>query len=259
MSLSAEGKQIRNAIRSLMKKKRLHYVELAQTLKISVPTVKRMLTQADFPIERLIAIAAWLGVGFQDLIDLALTKSGSSTHFTDTQEEYFIREPRGFLYFHRLYSGVPKEKIKDMLGLSGAEERRILSDLDRVGLIERIQDERVRLKGAGFFRMQPKGKMEKIFFPKMVEAIWKNIRKRVSGFARAEDIHDPVFFIPYELTLREEHYRNLTRELQEVIAKYRAISTAEIQLFDRDKLLQISGLLMASEFDCWPAALNLKG
>ena len=56
MSLSLDGQKIREAIKKLMKKSGYQYLNLAQALQVSLPTVKRIMTRDDISLERLLSI-----------------------------------------------------------------------------------------------------------------------------------------------------------------------------------------------------------
>lgn len=256
MSLSLEGKQLRSAIKRLMKKNGYRYADLAKALKLSIPTIKRMLTRDDLPLERAVSVAHWLGISFSQLVELANQNSSGVALFSEAQENFFIQSPRAFLYFHLLLTGWSKEYILKNFGFTLRESERIQFALEKIGLVEVWPESRLRLKTRAPHRMIPGGKMETIFFDKVVESIFRTIRKRTRGYADAENLSSPTLFRPFEIVMQSKTYLKMARELREVVEKYRAIGVSELQLESREKLKHVSGLIVADFYYSWTEALG---
>lgn len=251
MNLSFEGKKIRSVIRAMMKKNGYKYVDLAKALRVSEPTVKRIMTRDDFSLERLILISEWLGLSVTKLMELASADTSSRTEFTPAQEEFLARSPRVLVLFYLLATGWQPEQIEGRYGFRQKEIRKALSDLERIGLLEVWPGKRVRVKIRGYFRMSLDGPMKRAFSAKAADLIWSGIRRKTddSGRSRA---HPALLFAPFELTLKDESYRELLQELSALLEKYRAVSATQISLEKRERLKTYSGILMSDEYFVWP-------
>ncbi len=256
--LSYEGKRIRTAIRALMKRNGFQYKDLAKVLKVSVPTVKRIMTRDDLTLERLISISEWLGISIVELIALSEEHQSGSNQFSTAQETYLAQSPKAFLVFHQLLTGRSISQVRDRYRLKPVEARKVLKDLEKIGLIEVWPNDRVRLRCRGFFSMTPGGALEKAYFNSVVTAIWNNIRSKAQSYSSAKSERSVLLFRPFELTLLKETYFEMTRDLEEILTRYRSLSGTQIAVADRSKLKSYAGILMADEYYPWNDTLQIK-
>jgi Mn-dependent DtxR family transcriptional regulator len=256
MSLSFDGKRLRATIKQLMKKNGARYEDLAKALSLSLPTVKRMLTKDDFPIERAVFIANWLGVSFPQLIELATQNSGELAQFSEGQEDFFVKNPRAFLYFHLLLSGWSTKQVSEKFGFKKSEAEKLQFSLEKMNLLEVWPGGRLRLKAKGPHQMIRGGKLERKFFSKVADTIFIKLRNKVGGYSDPDHKSSHTLFRPFEIVMSDKNYAEMVREQRAVLEKYRAIGAKELQMEPREKLKHVSGLLAADFYYMWEDILN---
>ena len=69
----------------------------------------------------------------------------SSRNLSLTQEKGLAAEPRLFMYFHLLLGGWKPEQINTRFGIAANPATRMLARLDRLGLIELLPGDNIRL------------------------------------------------------------------------------------------------------------------
>ena len=257
MSLSFDGKRLRSTIKQVMKKNGQRYSDLAEALQVSVPTVKRILTRDDLPVERLISIASWLGMSFTELVELANEGSEQVVRFSEKQEDFFVKNPRAFLYFNLLLGGWSPAQIIEKFNFAVRDAERIQFALEKIGMLEIWSEGRIRLKSKVPHQMIPGGKMEKMFFRRAVDSIFQTIRGKSDGYASADKAGSKTLLRPFEIVMREETYLEMAREFRQTLEKYRAIGARQLQLESREKLQHVSGLLMADFYYSWVDVLSI--
>lgn len=251
MSLSFDGRQIRLTIKRLMKKDGHRYTDLAKALQLSLPTVKRMLTRDDLPFERLVSIAHWLGMSLSELVELANHGREEAVQFSLKQEAYFAKNPRALHYFHLLLSGWRSEQIVQNFGFTNRETERLQFALEKVGLLEIWNGGRLRLKSRGPYQMVPGGEMERLFWGRAVDVTFQTLRRRAHGNKAPDGDHSTTFFRPFEFVMEEKTYAQMTKEMGQLIEKFRAVGSRQLQLEPREKLKHVTGMIAADFYYCW--------
>jgi transcriptional regulator with XRE-family HTH domain len=259
MSLSPESRRIRAVIKRLMKKHGYRYADLARVLKVSVPTVKRIMTRDELALERLIVIADWLAIPLHELIAAAADDPRGASVLTDAQEQLLSSDRIAYIYYHALLTGRPLEDVRARWNLSQREERRVQGVLDDVGLIEVWPGDRLRLRVRGPFNMQHDGPLQRTYFVRVARAIVQRFVSYMGAYHDAESLERPVLFRPFEMVLRPDVYLEMVRELREVVLKYRSRSRSEMTLEALHNLRHVSGVIAADFYYPWDDALTTHG
>jgi DNA-binding MarR family transcriptional regulator len=142
------------ALRQIMKTRKVTVAELAKRLGVSAQTLKRLFNgTGDCALERVVAICAALGVNFYDVVELAKEPREEQFQLTVEQEEAFVAEPHVHEFFYRLRDDEQPEDIAKQHGLSNRALQRYLKRLEELGLIERLPGNRckVLVRGAHNF------------------------------------------------------------------------------------------------------------
>ena len=252
MSLSLDGQKIREAIKKLMKKSGYQYLNLAQALQVSLPTVKRIMTRDDISLERLLSICDWLEISLSELIELSESKAAGAVSFTPEQEKLFAAQPLALLYFHLLLTGWSSQQLAKILPLSKSEFTKLQLSLEKIGLAEVSSGDKIRLTSRGPFRMNANGPMEQRYFKNLTETIFARVKNKVPGYSMGVGAKDAELLRPFECVLDIESYFNLAKELNALVDKYRSLSRTQIKLLAKNKLKNVSGLLVMDTYYAWP-------
>jgi transcriptional regulator with XRE-family HTH domain len=256
MALSFEGKKVRDVLKKLMKQQGFEYSELAKALRVSVPTVKRIMTKDDLPLERLIHIAAWLGTSVGEIFELAASDRPGTNSFSDKQEKFLAASPRALLYFHALFTGLQPNDIEARFKFGKKEAHTALAALEEAKLIEVWPQGRVRVMIHGPIRLSPGGAFEKAYREKVGRSVFNELQRRAFGDKKLLKTSNPVLFRVFEMTTRPETLARLNTEMLDLIEKYRALSVQQLKLERREDLISVTGIVGACEFYPWAEILH---
>lgn len=156
-----EAQRLREAIKRQLKARGLRYLDLAQALGLSEPSVKRLLSRGGITLERLERICEVLETDFFELARTGRRVVEQPNALSLAQEEALAADPRLLTLFHLLCNDWSAADVKQEFGLSEASIVRLLARLDRLKLLELQPENRVRLKVARDFEWRPQGPVMK--------------------------------------------------------------------------------------------------
>ena len=126
--------------------KGITYKQLAHEMGLSEASIKRLFSKKTFSLVRLEEVCRVLDIDFYDLVLMDRKGSAKSTKVLSTEQERFLLNDRKlliFLYF--LVNGWSVSLIKEQYDYSTTEAVRMLAKLERLGLLERHPNDRVRM------------------------------------------------------------------------------------------------------------------
>lgn len=129
--------KIKEAIKILMKQKKLKYEDLAEELECSIPTIKRILGVEDLSLQRLFEICDFLNVELSELIILSEKNNETKAiEFSSTQIDFLVKHPTYLPYLALLYGGQTPEEIAQKYQLTRLSTEKYLLNLEKIGLIK---------------------------------------------------------------------------------------------------------------------------
>src|SRR5690606_34592783 len=155
--LMTERENLLRALKQVLKQRGMRYADLAAGLGISEPTVKRMLSTGRIDLERLERICGLLEIDLFELVRLARGTRAKRAQLAAAQERALADEPRLLLVFHLLCNDWTVAAIRREFALGGPETTLLLARLDRLGLVELLPRDRVRLRVARDFEWREGG------------------------------------------------------------------------------------------------------
>lgn len=167
----SEQQQVMEALKKLMKVKGIIYKELAEHLGLSLPSVKRMFSQEDLTLSRFNQICLFLEVDMSEVFKLAEAhKEALLGKLTLEQEECLSKKPQRLSYLELLLEGMKPSQIEKEFGLDAQSTTKILSDLDKWGLIKWLPGNKVQLLVTNSIQILPHGPLRKILQDKGVKS-----------------------------------------------------------------------------------------
>jgi len=115
-------------------------------MKLSLPSVKRLLSTGDLSLDRLDKICELLGMETTELIEQMRQRAATVTRLTNAQEREIIADSRLFLMAWLIINRWRLEEIVEAFKFTEREAERYLIKLDRLGIIELQPGNRARLK-----------------------------------------------------------------------------------------------------------------
>lgn len=167
----SEQQQVMEALKKLMKVKGILYKDLAEHLGLSLPSVKRMFSQEDLTLSRFNQICLFLEVDMSEVFKFAEAhKEALLGKLTLEQEEWLSKKPQRLSYLELLMEGMKPSQIEKEFGLDAQSTTKILSDLDKWGLIKWLPGNKVQLLVTNSIQILPHGPLRKILQDKGVKS-----------------------------------------------------------------------------------------
>ena len=154
------------ALKRLLKARAVTYAELAQRIGVSEASVKRMFSQKQFTLQRLDQILVAIGSDFQQLALAVQTAQATPTLITGltyAQEKEIIDDTRLFVVAVSALNLLPLEQIVAIYDISEAQAVKYLLRLDKIGFLELLPNNRVKLLVARTFAWIANGPIHTYF------------------------------------------------------------------------------------------------
>lgn len=159
----AQSTQLIDALKGALKAQGKTYADVAQALDLSEASVKRCFSQQNFTLERLEAVCQVAGMEISDLVELAQEKTPPFTSLTPEQEEALLNEPKLLLVTFLVLSQWQFDDIVKSYQLTEHDVIQLLSRLDRLGMIDLLPGNRIKLLTARNFSWRKDGPLQKYF------------------------------------------------------------------------------------------------
>ena len=151
-----------DTLKRLLRERGLTYAVVAQQLGLSEATVKRGFSTRSFTLERVVAICDLIEVS---LAEVAQRASGQPVQdqLSLAQEQALVVDPRLLLVFFLLINDYTAAMISNEYQLTELETQQLLYQLDQMGLIELLANNRTRLRVSRQLSWQPTGPIRALF------------------------------------------------------------------------------------------------
>lgn len=159
-----ECDQIITVLKRILKSKGITYTFLSKELGLSEASVKRVFSRGTFTLVRLEEICQVAGIALRDLVRATETAQSSDEYeYSEEQEKYLARNPGCLALFDLLIDGKTIRQIQKEYHLPAVVLGRYLGQLEKLGLIERLADEKTRLLVSRNVKWRKDGPLRKHF------------------------------------------------------------------------------------------------
>lgn len=155
--------QLVATLKRRLKLQGITYRDLAASLGISEPSVKRLFASRRFTVDRLVQISALLGFTLAELAQEAANSGGRLHTLTESQERELVSDERLLLVAVCVLNQWTANDIVTAYALTEAEVVQRLVRLDRLRLIQFLPGNRIRLNVTRDFDWLPKGPIRMYF------------------------------------------------------------------------------------------------
>jgi hypothetical protein len=237
----AQYQALIETLRGLVKKSSLKYQDIADSLGVSIPTIKRIFAGEDCNIGRIMAICELVQVRFFDLVELARSEHSPNCYLTEAQEAYFAEDPLSLGVFRLLHRGWDSEVVRAKFAIKKTEFSAMMKSLEDLGLVRREIGGKVRVTTSGNLRWHQQGPLAKKLL----------LKQNVSFMKTAyDDITNPaVCYMMGESFFTEDSLKEMVTEYQQLGRKYRARSWREEMLVPKDELKSVHSLIVIAPYE----------
>lgn len=231
-----QTRKTKELIKTIMKKKGYKYEDLAKALKVSVPTIKRILNKEELSMERFFAILAWLGLNHAQFAKLAEEyRKEEFAGYSEEQERFLLEHPDHHYFLAELMDGYSPQQLAKRFNLNPYSLQKYLFDLDRLNFIELQAEGKVRLLNKGQVRTKEGGTLDRQYAEK-----WCHLTKTIFHEAIMAGDTSPRLFSRsgLNLLLRRESFEQLRSDIIKLKEKYASISSMEKVLEPHENLLR---------------------
>jgi transcriptional regulator with XRE-family HTH domain len=159
----SEATQLISAIKRHLKSQGKTYRDVARALRLSEPSVKRLFASGRFTVDRLVQVANLLGYTLAELSREAQAAQPLLSTLTATQEREVVSNPKLLLIAVCALNHWTLEDIVHFYRIEHAECIKYLLNLDKLGIIELLPGNRIRLNIARDFDWLPNGPIRQYF------------------------------------------------------------------------------------------------
>lgn len=186
----------------------LTQAKIAEELNVSLPTIKRWFSGRSITVSVIENLCKTAGISLSELF---LEAERGSTHYTYSveQESLFIKHPKVLALFDHLVSGDSVTSIQKKYLISKDEMFSMLLKLDRSGLIQLYENNKIKLVHSGEPQWIPGGQLSQKYRKQMIESLLKDHEKA-----------DTIFLIHNYSAEDAMQLRIKFKELQEMMLSF---------------------------------------
>lgn len=152
-----------DALKGVLKARGVTYAKLAKGLGLSEASVKRVFASKSFTLKRLDEVCGLIGIEITDLGQMVRAEGESPVQLAWEQEKELVSDPKLLLVAVHAINQWSFQDILDNYRFTKAECIRLLARLDKLGIIELLPNNRVRVRVARTFSWLPDGPIQEYF------------------------------------------------------------------------------------------------
>jgi DNA-binding Xre family transcriptional regulator len=154
---------IHAALKRLMRSRRKTYAEAAKVLELSEASVKRLFSRTELSLERLELLCDWIGVDIADVVELSEKVQPLVTELSPEQERELLGDLALLLTTFLTLNRWSEAEILEVFRFKKPELAQMLKRLEKLGLIERLPFDRIKLRTARNFGWRKDGPIQRFF------------------------------------------------------------------------------------------------
>ncbi|MGE0172251.1 MAG: helix-turn-helix domain-containing protein [Oligoflexales bacterium] len=233
---------IAQALKQILKAKKVTYKTLAERLDVSEQTIKRVLNGDDCSLSRLVEICSSLDVKFFELMQLAGNEQEHSFMLTEDQEQFFVDNPEYYAFFDTIRETQDLEKIKKEHGLTDKSVFRYLKKLDEMNLCELSAGNRFKMKVSGSHVLRPLGPITKIYSRRDTHALVNHLFKVQDSGSLGESVWTMT-----DTCISKANYKELKTDLHELGKRFRNKTQADRSFYPKEELIDVQWMFMIAK------------
>ncbi|MFK8054232.1 MAG: helix-turn-helix domain-containing protein [Woeseiaceae bacterium] len=161
--------QLIDQLKRALKSAGVTYADLATHMDLSEASIKRLFQTHNFSLARLEQAANLAGLDISDLVERMNASEDRISELTPAQEQEFMRDPKLLLMIYMLINQWSFNEIVETFEIEPGEGFKILRRLEKLGMIEILPFNKVKLRTARNFGWRRNGPVQ-AFFREQVQA-----------------------------------------------------------------------------------------
>ena len=211
-----QSKQIINTIKQQLKAHDKTYFDVAQHLNLSEASVKRLFSQQDLSLSRLHAICELMEVELLDMMYLARQRRVELHQLSLSQEQLLVEQETLMLVLICVFSHWTFTDILDYYNFSTAELIKQLLILDKMGILELLPNNKIKLRISTQFDWLPDGPIQHFFQDNLLQE-----------FLKVPFKHQDELLLVRNGMLTQENNRLLQREMRKLAERFLQLSAED--------------------------------
>ena len=159
----AQSERMVGALKQVLRGRNVSYEQVARHLGLSLSSVKRLFSTGEFTLRRLEAVCTLAEIDLLELARAAESDRLRVESLTARQERALVADPELLLVAICALSRQPFERILERYQMTPPRLTALLARLDRMGLIELLPENRIKLCVARNFAWLPNGPIHRYF------------------------------------------------------------------------------------------------
>jgi hypothetical protein len=139
------------------------YAAAAVVLELSEASIKRLFARGELSLERIERLCDWIGIDIADLVAQSQAAQASVTELTPEQERELVKDPALLLVAFLALNRWSEADLLAVYRFTKPELTLLLIRLERLGLIDLMPGERIRLRTARNFHWRKDGPVQRFF------------------------------------------------------------------------------------------------
>jgi transcriptional regulator with XRE-family HTH domain len=176
------ARQLVDTLKRLVRARGLTYAELAKRVGLSEASVKRLFSRGSFTLARLLQFCEALDIDFFELARLARGRGEETREMSLAQETALAADARLLALFYLAFNGWGFDDIVARFEISAPQCTALLVKLDRLGLVELMPGNRIRLKATPATRLRADGPIRRLHGKRVVGDFLAPQFDRVGGY-----------------------------------------------------------------------------
>jgi len=152
-----------DVLKRALRARHVTYANIADHLKLSEANIKDMFARRRFTLDRIDKICALIDMDLLDLMHLHEAELHRISYLTWDQEQELVSDIKLLLVAACVRDHLSFQEILALYAISEAEAIRCLARLDKLGLIDLLPGNRIKLKIKEDFRWLANGPIEQFF------------------------------------------------------------------------------------------------
>lgn len=215
----SQTQDLLNVLKREMRRHGQSYAGAAKVLELSEASVKRLFSENSFSLRRLETLCDWLGLDFYDLAQRMAQARRRVSRLTLEQEKQLAGNRKLMLMAITLMQHWTFEDIVQTYRISETEGIRLLARLDRLGIIQLLPGNRVKLMVSHNFEFIADGPIQKFFEERVQGEFFR------SAFAQAGE---KLQFVAGMLS--EASNQEVQKRMEKLVMEFNLLSREDEQL-----------------------------